>query len=406
MNVALVIEQLDPRRGGVEQWTWQFARRLLARGHRLELVAAGFAPEARQLGCAVHELGRQPSRVAFAAAAEAKLRTLSVDVIHDTGCGWYCDVFQPHGGSRAASITQNLQLATRAWRPIKRHAQAWLPRYRQFRQLERKQYGQRDRIYLALSQRVAADLRQHHQVPPEQLRIVYNGVDLERFHPDRRQGEREPLRAQLRLGARDLLALIVAHNFRLKGVAPLIRAVARVRRLGLPLSLAVIGGGKPAAYQRLAQSLNIGAQAHFIGSVSDVAPWYAAADLYVQPTYYDPCSLVALEALASGLPVITTIFNGAGELIPEGEAGYVLPEPDDDLALAETISRMCVPATLERMSLAARKTAMGHSFDHNCDEILAVYDEIAPQRFRRNGPPEPHLPRFAPVPLFDHNVVG
>jgi UDP-glucose:(heptosyl)LPS alpha-1,3-glucosyltransferase len=383
MNVALVIEQLDPRRGGVEQWTWQFARRLIARGHRLELVAAGFAPEVRQLGCGLHEVGKHSSRVAFAEAAEAKLKTLSVDVIHDTGCGWYCDVFQPHGGSRTASIEQNILLAPRAWRPIKRHAQSWLPRYRQFAQLEDKQYGPRERVYLALSRRVAGDLQQHHQVPAEQLRIVYNGVDLERFHPDRRQLEREPIRARLRLGAGEYLALIVAHNFRLKGVAPLIRAVARVRNLGLPLSLAVIGGAAAAPFRKLARQLQIEAQVHFIGSVADAAPWYAAADLYVQPTFYDPCSLVVLEALASGLPVITTQYNGAGELIPQGQAGDVLPNPDDDLALAESISHMCDAASLARMSVAARTVAESHSFDRNCDEIVAVYKEIATHRARR-----------------------
>src|SRR5207253_1658298 len=100
-------------------------------------------------------------------------------------------------------------------RPLKRRAAPWLPRYRDFRRLTARQYDNPRRIFLAISRMVAGDLQRYHGVPDEQLRLVYNGVDLERFSPAHREKHRAAVRG--RLGVRDdeVLFLIVAHNFRL-----------------------------------------------------------------------------------------------------------------------------------------------------------------------------------------------
>ena len=106
MRIGLVIESFDPRRGGVEQWTAQFARWVAAAGHELHVVAKSFADGASAWGVTPHLVPAGSSRLEFATAAEEALRGLDLDVIHDTGCGWHCDVFQPHGGSRVASFEQ------------------------------------------------------------------------------------------------------------------------------------------------------------------------------------------------------------------------------------------------------------------------------------------------------------
>lgn len=381
MKIALVIERLDPQLGGVEQWTWQFAQRLLQRGHEVHVVASRFTPQTQRAGIIAHSVESARSRVKLAERLEQPLRRLAVDVIHDTGAGWHCDIFQPHGGSRIASFEQNLLLEPSYLRPIKRRLAPCLPRYREFDCLMQRQYAGRERTFLALSRMVARDLERFHQVRPEQIRLIYNGVDLERYTPALQSRYRQELRE--RLGVQDeLLLLIVAHNFELKGVPTLIRAVGLLRSQGQPFRLAVAGGKRLKRYQRLAIEVGAGQAVTFLGPVDDAAPWYAAADVYVQPTFYDPCSLVVLEALASGLPIVTSRFNGAGELVTAGVEGYLLHDPADAEELAERLQSLLSADRRQAMSVAARRLAERHSLDRNCDEILAVYHEHLGVSFR------------------------
>ncbi|MBI3461949.1 MAG: glycosyltransferase family 4 protein [Planctomycetes bacterium] len=376
MKIALVIERLDPRLGGVEQWTWQFTQRLVQRGHEVHVVATRFAPETQHAGIISHSVPAVSSRTKLAEQLEQAVRRLAVDVIHDTGAGWHCDIFQPHGGSRLASFEQNLLLESPLLRPIKRGLAPYLPRYREFDRLMRRQYAGRARTFLALSRMVAHDMERFHRVRPEQIRLIYNGVDLERFTPALRSRHRQEQRD--RLGVRDeVLLLIVAHNFELKGVPTLIRTVGLLRRQGEPVRLAVAGGKRLARYQRLAEKVGAVAAITFLGPVVDPAPWYAAADIYVQPTFYDPCSLVVLEALATGLPVVTSRFNGAGELLTPGIDGYLVQDPADVEELAQAIRPLLAVDQRMAMSIAARRLAEQHSLDRNCDQIVAVYLECA-----------------------------
>jgi UDP-glucose:(heptosyl)LPS alpha-1,3-glucosyltransferase len=383
MRIGLVIESLQPQRGGAEHWTWQFANWLVRAGHEVHVVAGSFAPDVERRGITPHKVEAARSRVEFAQAIERKLDSLSLDVTHDMGCGWSGDVFQPHGGSRTAAFEQNLLLLPRWLRPIKRTTARWLPRYREFRQLMLGQYMADRRIFIALSRMVACDFERFHGVRREQMRLVYNGVDVERFSPEHRWKYRQVVRDELGVGDDDVLLLIVAHNFRLKGVPTLLAAAGRLMAEGQQVKLAVVGGKRHHSFARLAERLGAATGTTFVGPVDDAAPYYAAADLYVQPTFYDPCSLVLLEALASGLPVVTSRYNGAGELIAAGVEGSIVDDPSDVDELTACLRPMLDAAVRDRMSLAARALALAHSFDRNCRELLAVYEEVAGRRRRR-----------------------
>lgn len=376
MRIGLVLDSYDPRRGGVEQWTHQFALRLAARGHEVHVIAGGFGPAADSLGIIPHAVPPGGNRLDRARAAETILRGLDLDVIHDMGFGWYCDIFQPHGGSRRASFEQNLLLSPAWLRGPKRLLARVLPRYRQFDALTARQCtpgpGQ---FVLALSRMVERDLQRFHGVPADRIRRIYNGVDVQRFSPDHRAVHRQAVRE--RLGLRDeVLFLIVAHNPRLKGVPALLRAMGRLVALGHAVHLAVVGGKRTGWLERLARRAGCDRTVTLAGPVDDSVPWYAAADVYVQPTYYDPCSLVVLEALACGLPVITTRFNGAGELIAPGTQGFVTDDPADDAELARCMAWLLDGPTRRRAGEAARALALRHSFDENVNRVLAVYDEV------------------------------
>jgi len=382
MRIGLVIPHFDPRRGGAEQWTFQFARGLLARGHEVHVVAQRFAPGASSLPIVAHPLGKTHTRTGFATAAERHLRSLTLDVIHDMGAGWCCDVFESHDGSRFAQWERKLLLLPSWARPVKRLLIRWLPRYRSFRKLCRRQFADPRRIVLALSRMVAQDYQRYHGVGPEQIRLVYNGVDTRRFSPAHRPAHRDAVRRQLEVRRDEVLFLFVGHDLHRKGLATALRATGRLVRQGAPVRLAVVGGRRAGRFARLAGRCGAAEAVRFLGSIPDPVPYYAAADVYVLPTFYDPCSLGVLEAAASGLPSVTTRCNGAGELLTDGVDGCLLDDPTDDVALADCLRALLDPALREPMGEAARQTARRHTLDGNCDEVLAIYREVVGVRAR------------------------
>src|SRR5207248_3522502 len=122
-----------------------------------------------------------------------------------------------------------------------------------------------------------------------------------------------------------------------------------------PVSLIVAGKSKTKPFERLARRLGVADRVRFIGYCPDMRNCYFAADFFVHPTFYDPCSNVVLEAMACGLPVITSAYNGACELLHPPREGYVLDDPHDHRRLAEALARMLDPARRAACGQAARR---------------------------------------------------
>jgi UDP-glucose:(heptosyl)LPS alpha-1,3-glucosyltransferase len=382
VNIALVIDSFDPRRGGAQKWTHQYAARLLSRGHEVHVVTQEAAGGER-LPLVLHRLGRIRSQVGRAKAAEAKLRTLDLDLIHDIGMGWYCHVLQSEDGSRLAMWEHRLKLLPRWLRPLKRRLIDTLPRYQDFRRVMARQFGDPQRIVLAISRMCAEHYQQYHQVSPQRIRLVYHGTDTERFSPRHRRSVREPLRAQLGIGEDEVVLLFVGHDYRRKGLSTAIRALERLHREGARARLLVVGGKRRGPTFPAWPKPNL-AGVTLVGPVDDPAPYYAAADALVLPSFYDPFGLVVLEAAACGLPVVVSRFAGAAELLSEGIEGFVLADPADDCALCDRLRALMEPWRRQQMGEAARRLALRYTLDRNCDELMAVYREVA-QPLRRAG---------------------
>lgn len=380
MRVGLVVEHFDPRRGGLEAWSWQFVQTMLGRGHELHVVARSFADFAPVPALHCHVLPGLYSRIGYAKALESRLADLDLDVVHDTGAGWCCDVFQPHFGSRAALLDRCVDILPWHLRPVKRLAFRVLPRYREFAALAARQYVNDGRLFVALSHKVADAFVAYHGIDRDSIRVVPNGVDCEKYTPGNRALHRDAIREELRLKQGTLLLLMVAHNFRLKGLAPAIQALARLRRQAPRVHLAVVGGGSQRRYRRLARSLDLDNHVTFLGSCLDSIPYLAASDVLMHPTYYDACSLVVLEALASGLPVVSTRATGVDELMTDGVEGFLVSDPHETEAMARHLTQLLDPNLRQQMGGAARRLALQHSFSHNCDAIERVYLEAASRR--------------------------
>ena len=378
MKIGLVLEHFDPRRGGLEHWTWQFAGRLTGLGHEVHIVACDFVKPDSGIPVVWHPVEQAPSPLQRAAGFERVLRTLPLDVIHDMGCGWHADIFHPHGGSTRAGHEHNLMRIPR-WRQIRFWREK---RYRETAEIERRQHARKEALIVAVSKMVREHFRALHGVPLDRVRLIQNGVDTERFSRDHCAGLRDPQRAALGCRKNETLFLLVAHNLLLKNAGAAMRAFSLLAARGAQARLVIVGGKRPKPFVRLAQKLGHADRITFLEAAEDVRPYYAAADVYLHPTWYDPCSLVVLEALACGLPVITTRFNGASELMVDGEQGFLISNPADNTALAERMAASLDPDLRSKMGASARRLAEQNTMDRQTAEFLALYQEVAARKKR------------------------
>src|SRR5262249_49582738 len=162
--------------------------------------------------------------------------------------------------------------------------------------------------------------------------VVPAAIDPGRFVETDRPLRRQRLRQQLGIGPDETVAAFVAMNYRLKGLDPLLHAVGRLPR-DVPFRLLRVGHPRTERDRRLARRLGVADRVCFHGYSAEPRNCYFAADFLVHPTFYDPCSLVVLEALACGLPVITTRYNGASELFQSPGGGLVVDDPHDHAQL-------------------------------------------------------------------------
>jgi UDP-glucose:(heptosyl)LPS alpha-1,3-glucosyltransferase len=227
-------------------------------------------------------------------------------------------------------------------------------------------------VVLCLSDYVKGFVRQHYpQLPDERMVRLFNAVDLERFNPD---GERAV--------SGWVNALIIAQDYERKGLGEAIRAVAKVSDPRLRLT--VVGKQDPARYATLAKQLGVGDRVVFHPPTNRPEAFYRQADFFVLPTKHDPCSLVVLEALAMGLPVISTRFNGACEIMTDGTHGQVLDDPADVDALARAMANLCDDNARQRMTMACMALRPRLAYAHHLDELLAIYGRVIA---RREGAP-------------------
>jgi len=227
---------------------------------------------------------------------------------------------------------------------------------------------------VAISDMVKQDIIKWYNIPDEKIDVVYNGVDPEHFHPKNRK-YREEVRKRLGIGE-EIVFLFVSNNFRMKGLEYLIKALGRLKRKGSPpFKCLILGGDRRDPYIRLAKKEGVSEDVIFAGQTEEPEKFYGASDLLVHPTFYDACSLTVIEALASGLPVITTWLNGAGWILTQGQEGFVLSDPRDIEELQERMSYFFNPEAREKASMAARRLAEAYSYQRNWDEMKTIFEQ-------------------------------
>jgi UDP-glucose:(heptosyl)LPS alpha-1,3-glucosyltransferase len=387
MKVAIVQQQVDVRRGGAETSTVEMARQLAALGLDVTVVCAGqtarpfvehnvtFLP----VVCA--GLTRALRTYRFVQAARALCHAEHFDIVHAITPGLAANVYQPRGGTYAETMSRSLApVRWPVWRQLKQLGRRFNVSQRFLARVERLLLGKyQQRVHVAaISDYVRRQVEVGHGFPAARIRVVFNGVEVVPLSPPERAAERARRRAELGLVHDAPLVLFAAHNFRLKGLAELVRAMAAAQPGRW--TLAVLGRDDPHYYRGLARRLGIATRVRFIGAQAAIRSWYAAADALAHPTWYDPCSRVALEALALGLPVVTTRYNGAAEIMQPGRHGLVVDEPDNISALAAALEDVLRPELRAACRADAPRLHAQLSMARHARELRAFYEHVLATR--------------------------
>jgi UDP-glucose:(heptosyl)LPS alpha-1,3-glucosyltransferase len=376
VKIGLVILHADPARGGAERYTVDLWGALRERGHEVRLLASTFPDEAVWPHGVLLE-SRGATRVGryarFLDSLDRHLGEFHYDVVHAMLPVRTCDVYHPHAGVAAEAMKSGpLKYQARLERAVSRIGNRINFRRRRFAQVERELLSRPDPpTVLCLSNYVKGMIRKHYDLPGARLATLFNAVDLDRFDPTARPQAGGEVRRTFAIGGDRVVGLMIAQDFARKGLREAIAALAAVpdRRL----VLLVVGRQDPAPYRKMAAEAGVSDRVIFAGPTDDPYSFYRAADFLVLPTRHDPCSLVVLESLAMGVPVISTIFNGACEIMADGTHGFVLADPADARALAQSMSMMLEPDRRRPMAQACLELRPVLSYDRHIDRLLDIY---------------------------------
>ena len=375
MRIALVILHANPARGGAERYTLDLAVALARRGHEASLLATTFANDIPSDIKTIPLTAPGPTRtrryLRMLGSLDAHLAQSKYDIVHAMLPVRRCDIYHPHAGLAVAARMSRLK--------------RWLnPRRARYAAVEHQLLTAPNApTVLCLSEYVKRDVQKHYTLEGAKLPILFNAVDLTHFTPaprpersEAKPGDPQPQSSVLspQHSTPRPIALMVAQDYLRKGLRQTLEAIASIEPANRP-QLIVVGKGDTAPYKRLARALRVDNTTRFEGPTTEPRPYYQSADFFVLPTRHDPCSLVVLEALAMGLPVISTSSNGATEIMTDRLHGRVLTDPSDVRALASAIQELSDPQTRHRMSDACLALRPQLAYDRHIDRLLEIYSQ-------------------------------
>lgn len=244
--------------------------------------------------------------------------------------------------------------------------------------LERRIYRNAHVSLAAVSDRTASLLNRYFR--RDDIRVIPNGVDARYFSPAQRLALRTGARAQYKFQESHFVLLLIGNDWRNKGLSVILETMAALR--DLPLCLLVAGQDTAAPlFFEAARSLGLSARCRWETTSTNAINLYAAADVYVSPTREDSFGLPLLEAMACGLPVITSVFAGASQIISHGLDGFVLTDPNDAATLANNLEDLHEhPDLKSRVGENARRTAEAYSWERTATATWQFLNEVASKK--------------------------
>jgi len=264
-----------------------------------------------------------------------------------------------------------------------KQATRWMNRARQVRiraEAELCRAGEGPMV-AALSEYVAGQFKEEYNLPSERVRVITNGIDVDRCNLAEAQAAGKKLRKQFDKNDDLAIFIFAAQNPRLKGLSSLIRAGRQVmeqRTSERDFRILVFCGWEYERYWRQANQLGLNQRVVFMGATERLTEMLQMCDGVVLPSFNDACSRLILEGLAVGKPGITTRYNGAAEFLGEGKYGFVVDDGDDVTGLAEALKALCDRRRYQEMGEAIEndKVVEQVSIRRHVGELVELYGEI------------------------------
>lgn len=371
-RLAIVRQRYTPF-GGAEVFVERAISALRERGVEIAVLTRRWSGEARQ-GVEIVEvdpphLGRTSRQAGFERAVCARVAFANDTIVQSHERIPCCDIYRAGDGVHAAWLEEKTRHASALVRALT-YAD---PFHRYMLDAERRLYASpRLKAVICNSRMVQEEVHARFGVPRERLPVIYNAIDAAAFSPELAR-ERDALRVRAGIAPDAVLFLFVGSGYARKGAAVALRALART---SAPAHLVIVGKDKrEARYRRLARSLRIAPRVVFAGAQRDVKPWYAIADAFILPTLYDPLPNAVLEAMACGLPVITSRRCGAAELVAAHDAGFVCDAHDVE-AFAASMQSLMQASLRVRQGAAAREAILPLTPQAMAQELVALYERL------------------------------
>lgn len=371
MRVALSFPGCH-RRGGVERIMLECANYLQEQGHETHVFATDWDEAAIHDGIIQHQVKAfsRPALLRLISFTRACRRELRWTRPRPEVLGAF-GVISPPGG------VLWVQSVHAAWLEISSQQRDLKGRLKQKLNLthpyilamEHKYFAQRQyRKLIALTPQVQADLMRFYNVPAQDIVVIPNGFAPNEFNLTRREEIRATLRQQLGYKDADKVVVFVANELERKGFGPLLQAIIALQ--DEHIHLLAVGRLNPDAYAAEIARCGLSERVRFTGPSSDVATYYAAADVFALPTQYEAWGLVIVEAMACGLPVLTSQLAGAAVVVREGQTGELLDDPADVNEIARKLDGLLQGRHVPPQEIAASVA------DYAWPQILPRYEEV------------------------------
>ncbi len=358
--------------GGAEAYLKRFGDAATAAGHECVLFTTADWP-AKEWSHERRVVKHGKSPLEFALALSSMEPAKACDFLFSLERVLYCDAYRAGDGVHAAWLERRAQFEP-GWKTWWRSRR---DKHHELLRLEETMFrGEAARSVVANSRMIKDEIVRRYGYPADRIHVVHNGVP-----PAPAESEMEKLRAQTRaelgLGPRDYVLLFAGSGWERKGLRFAIQAVneAAVARP----TLLVAGNGRP---RRMPRSSRV----RYLGEVPGLSRWLAAADVFLLPTLYDPFSNACLEALAAGLPVITTAANGFSEIVEPGIEAEIIPDPKDVLAIARAIEKWAPGESRAGIRARLREKGAHFSMEENLRATLAVIEQVRGPSWAMAGP--------------------
>src|SRR3954454_14879393 len=352
------------RSGGAEAYLKRVADGIVKAGHEVQLVTTNEWPAEDWPFGSIKRLG-ETSAIGFADELEQVRPQLECDVLFSLERVWSCDVYRAGDGVHRAWLARRRKFEL----PLKQFVRGASRKHGDLLHLEESLFekGKAGRV-IAASQMVVDEITGVYRYPADKIDVVRNGVPLDKFRFD--AGLRETSRAKLKLEDDEIALLFAGSGWERKGLLFATEALALCKNR--KMRLLVAGRGEARRFKTTRLRFWREDPVQFLGEVADLVPVYAAADIFILPTIYDPFSNACLEALASGLPVITTRANGFSEAMEDRIHGSVVDQPDDINDLRNAIQTWADPTRRQVARPSILKRAAQFDISRNVDRTLEL----------------------------------